>query len=63
MPRARRRFRVSQPTLFHPPPPRPPFQTLAPDIQARTIRLLARMLRRHADQPLGAGETREARDE
>ena len=63
MPRVRRRCRVSQPTLFHPPPPRPLFQTLPPDIQERTIRLLARLLHRHADRPLGSGEAREARDE
>ena len=49
MPRARRRFRVSQPTLFHPPPPRPHFQTLPQDLQERTIRLLARLLRLQAD--------------
>jgi hypothetical protein len=36
---------------------------LPPDIQERTIRLLARLLRRHAGQPLGSGEAREARDE
>jgi len=36
---------------------------LPPDIQERTIRLLARVLRRHADQPLGSGEAQEARDE
>jgi hypothetical protein len=36
---------------------------LPPDIQERTIRLLARLLRRQADQPLVSGETREARDE
>ena len=63
MPRARRRSRASQPTLFHPPPPRPHFQTLPPDIQHRTIRLLARLLHRHADRPLVSGEAREARDE
>jgi len=63
MPRASRRLGVSQPTLFHPPPPRPHFQMLPPDIQERTIRLLARLLRRHADQPLGSGEAQEARDE
>jgi hypothetical protein len=28
MPRSRRRLGVSQPTLFHPPPPRPQFQML-----------------------------------
>ena len=54
---------VSQPTLFHPPPRRPHFQRLPPDIQERTIRLLARLLRRQADQPLVSGEAREARDE
>ena len=63
MPRARRRCRVSQPTLFHPPPPRPHFQTLPPDIQERTIRLLARLLHRQADRPRVSGEAREARDE
>jgi hypothetical protein len=63
MPRAKGRFRVSQPTLFHPPPPRPHFQRLPPEIQERTIRLLARLLRRQADQPRVSGEAREARDE
>ena len=63
MPRARGRFQVSQSTLFHPPPPRPHFQRLPPDIQERTIRLLARLLRRQADQPLVSGEPLEARDE
>lgn len=63
MPRASRRFRVSQPTLFHSPPLRPHFQMLPPEIQERTIRLLARLLRRQADQPLVSGEPREARDE
>jgi hypothetical protein len=63
MPRASRRCRVSQPTLFHPPPLRPHFQMLPPDIQERTIRLLARLLRSQADQTLVAGEPLEARDE
>jgi hypothetical protein len=63
MPRASRRFRASQPTLFHPPPRRPHFQMLPPDIQERTIRLLARLLRWQADQPLVSSEPREARDE
>jgi hypothetical protein len=60
--RSSRQLRVSQPTLFHPPPLCPQFHTLPPDIQARTIRLLARLLRLHADQA-PAGEAREARDE
>jgi hypothetical protein len=63
MPRPRRRFRASQPTLFQPSLPRPQFQMLPPDIQERTIRLLARLLRLQADQSLVAGKTREARDE
>jgi hypothetical protein len=63
MPRASRRCRVSQPTLFHPSPLGPHFQRLPPDIQERTIRLLARLLRSQADQPLVADEPREARDE
>jgi hypothetical protein len=63
MPRTRGQIRVSQPTLFHPPPPRPHFQTLRPDIQERTIRLLARLLRRQADKPRVADEALEARDE
>ena len=63
MPRASRRCRVAQPTLFRPPPLRPPFQMLPPDIQERTIRLLARLLRRQAEQPVVSGDPREARDE
>lgn len=63
MPHASRRLRVSQPTLFRPPPLRPHFQMLPPDIQERTIRLLARLLRRQADQALVSGDGQEARDE
>ncbi len=64
MPRARRRLGVSQATdAVSSSAPRPHFQMLPPDIQERTIRLLARVLRRHADQPLGSGEAQEARDE
>jgi hypothetical protein len=36
---------------------------LAPDIQDRTIRLLARLLRWQIDQPFVASTRREARDE
>jgi hypothetical protein len=63
MPRASRRFRVPQPTLFHPTPLRPHFQMLPSDIQERTIRLLARLLRWQADQPFVSSEPREARHE
>ena len=63
MSRSSRRVRVSQPTLFHPPPARPHFQMLPQDIQDRAIRLLARLLRLQADQRRVAGETQEARHE
>ena len=55
--------RLSQPTLFRPLPSRPSFQTLPPEIQAKTIRLLARLLREHVDRVVAAGPAREARDE
>ena len=54
--------RLSQPTLFRPVPTRPSFQTLPPEIQAKTIRLLARLVREHIDHR-AAGSVREARDE
>jgi hypothetical protein len=54
--------RLSQPTLFHPVSSRPSFQTLPSEIQAKTIRLLARLLREHIDHVgrgrLGAGGVR-----
>ena len=53
----------SQPTLFRPPPSRPSFQTLPPEIQAKAIRLLARLLRAHVTRVVAAGPQREARDE
>jgi hypothetical protein len=59
MSRSSRRVRVSQPTLFHPPPARPHFQMLPPEIQDRTIRLLARLLRLQAERTAVFGETRE----
>jgi hypothetical protein len=63
MPRSSRRVRVSQPTLFHPPPSRPPFQMLPPDVQDRAIRLLARLLRLQVDQLRGSDEALEAHHE
>ena len=62
MPRSVDHTRLSQPSLFHPPPLGPQFQTLPPDIQDKTIRLLARLLRVEADRRRAA-ETREAGDE
>lgn len=55
--------RLSQPTLFHPPDAPPAFQTLPRDIQEKTKRLLARLLRLQAGQPLARGEAWEARHE
>jgi hypothetical protein len=63
MPQSRTRARRSQPTLFHPPQPGPRFQDLPPEIQDKTIRLLARLLRLQADRMLVAGEAQEARHE
>jgi hypothetical protein len=48
MPPSANRPRLVQPTLFHPLPVRPLFRTLPPDIQEKTIRLLARLLRQQA---------------
>lgn len=55
--------RLSQPTLFRPPSSHPAFHTLSPDIQAKTVRLLARLLRGHVDRRLAVDRAREARDE
>jgi hypothetical protein len=55
--------RLAQPTLFHPPLSRPSFQTLPLEIQEKTIRLLARLLRLHVDRVFAAGVAQEARDE
>jgi hypothetical protein len=55
MPRSHR-ARFKQATLFQAPRARPRFQTLPQDIQDKTIRLLARLLRLQADQMLAAGK-------
>jgi hypothetical protein len=60
MPRSVNQPRLSQPTLFHPLHPRPPFHTFPQDIQEKTIRLLARLLRLQADQTLAPDRTQEA---
>jgi hypothetical protein len=55
MPRSVRHTRRLQPSLFRPAPPRPDFHTLPSEIQDKTIRLLARLLRleseRRPDKP------------
>jgi hypothetical protein len=55
--------RLSQPTLFRPFSPYPTFRTMPAEIQAKTIRLLARLLREYVDHGVAAGPVREARDE
>ena len=55
--------RLSQPTLFRPPPSRPSFRTLPPEVQEKTIQLLARLLRGHVDRVGAARLALEARDE
>jgi hypothetical protein len=62
MPRSVHHTRLSHPSLFHPPPFGPQFQTLPPDVKAKAIRLLARLLRLEVDQRR-AGEAQEADDE
>jgi hypothetical protein len=63
MPRSVIPPRLSQLTLFCPPASRPSFQTLPPEIQEKTIRLLARLLRGHVDGVVAAGPVREAHHE
>jgi hypothetical protein len=64
MPRPVHRPRLSQPTLFHRPHRHPLLQTFAPDVQEKTIRLLAALLRGHVrGEVIGADEGEEARDE
>ena len=55
--------RLAQPTLFYPPLSRPSFQTLPLEIQEKTIRLLARLLRLHVDRIFASDLAQEARDE
>jgi hypothetical protein len=54
---------LSQPTLFRPPASRPLFRTLPPEIQEKTIQLLARLLRGHIARVGPARPAREAHDE
>ena len=51
---------LSQPTLFRPPASRPSFLTFPSEIQEKTIRLLARLLRLHVDRVLASGQGQEA---
>jgi hypothetical protein len=63
MPRSVNPTRRAQPSLFQGPPAHPSFQRLPPDTQAKTIGLLARLLRYEADRRAQAGPDRAVRDE
>jgi len=64
MPRFVNRPRLAQPTLFHPPHPRPSFHKLPSEIQAETIRLVAVLLRAHVGRAvISIDEAGEACDE
>jgi hypothetical protein len=64
MPQSVNRRRLSQPTLFHPPHRHPSLQAFPPDIQEKTIRLLAALLRVHVSRVVVADdEGWEVRDE
>jgi hypothetical protein len=54
---------VPQLSLFHPPSPSPPWATFPREIQEQTVRLLARLLRKHRDRVVAVGRRREAGDE
>jgi hypothetical protein len=55
--------RLVQPTLFRSVPERPSFRTLPSEIQTKTVRLLARLLRGHVDRVVAAVAAPEGRDE
>ena len=63
MPRSVNLARLAQPSLFQAPPVHPSFQRLPPDIQAKTIVLLARLLRHEADRRVQVGQDQAVRDE
>ena len=63
MPRSVNLARLAQPSLFQAPPTPPLFQRLPPDTQAKTVLLLARLLRQEADWKLQVGQDPAVRDE
>jgi len=64
MPRSINRRRLSQPTLFHPPHRHPSLQAFQPEIQEKTIRVLAALLRVHVSRVVVVADgAEEARDE
>jgi hypothetical protein len=64
MPWSINRRRLSQPTLFHPPYRHPSLQAFPPEIQEKTISVLAALLRVHVGRVVVAADgAEEARDE
>jgi hypothetical protein len=63
MPRSLNPRRRAQPSLFQTPPAYPSFQRLPLETQAKTIVLLARLLRQEAERRVQAGQDRAVRDE
>ncbi len=55
--------RLAQPSLFQSSRAHPSFQRLPPDTQAKTIVLLARLLRQEADRRMQVGQDPAVRDE
>lgn len=57
------RPRSIQLVLFAHPHPRPAWRELSPEVQQRTLRLLALLLRQHGARPDAVRTAEEARDE
>ncbi len=55
--------RLVQPTLFRSLPERPSFRMLPSEIQTKTVRLPARLLRAHIDGMVAPAAAPEGRDE
>jgi hypothetical protein len=58
--RAPRRPKYNQPGLFTPPPEQPTWATLSPEVQAKALALIARLLRAAHDRRLVAASDKEA---
>jgi len=55
--------RLAQSSLFQAPPAHPSFQKLPPETQAKTIGLLAQLLRQEAERRVQVAEGQAVRDE
>ena len=63
MPRSVNLARLAQPSLFQALPTHPSFQRLPPETQAKTILLLARLLRHEAERRAQVGQDPAVGDE